>query len=55
VQNLKRHADDSVDAGREFVAAYVEFVHYAERLHLDATSPASHTPAGMEHGHGTHE
>lgn len=53
-RSLKQHADDSVEAGREFVAAYVEFVHYAERLHLDATSPASHGPAGTEHDHGSH-
>lgn len=54
-RNLKRHVDDSVEAGREFVAAYVEFVHYAERLHLDATSPAAHSAAGAEHGHGDHQ
>ena len=28
--------------GREFVEAYVEFVHYVERLHLDATGEAIH-------------
>jgi hypothetical protein len=37
----KKHADETVARGREFVAAYVEFMHYAERLHGDAiTSPA---------------
>jgi hypothetical protein len=42
----KRHADDSVAAGREFVAAYVEFTHYVERLHADAAGHAGHaTPA----------
>jgi len=40
----KKHAGESVAAGREFVRAYVEFVHYVERLHADATSPASHLP-----------
>ncbi len=39
----KRHADESVAAGREFVEAYVEFTHYVERLHADATGPAGHT------------
>ena len=29
----KKHADESVEAGREFVESYVEFVHYAQRLH----------------------
>ncbi len=38
------NAGESVAAGREFVRAYVEFVHYVERLHADATSPASHLP-----------
>ncbi len=38
----KKHADESVDAGREFVEAYATFVHYVERLHLDATGPAAH-------------
>ncbi len=33
----KKHADESVTAGRDFVNAYVEFVHYVERLHMDAT------------------
>ena len=49
----KKQADASVAAGREFVEAYVEFTHYVERLHLDATTSASQ-PAGMlaaEHKH----
>ncbi|MEJ2191241.1 MAG: DUF6448 family protein [Nitrospirota bacterium] len=32
------HAQDSVAAGRAFVRAYVEFTHYVERLHMDATA-----------------
>ena len=28
----RRHAEDSVEAGRAYVAAYVDLVHYAERL-----------------------
>jgi hypothetical protein len=49
----KKHADVSVAAGREFVEAYVEFMHYVERLHLDATTSASHAPGapGAEHKH----
>ena len=49
----KKQADASVAAGREFVEAYVEFTHYVERLHLDATTSASHhagAPAA-EHKH----
>lgn len=44
----KKHADETVEAGREFVEAYVEFVHYVERIHLDAAGPAAHH-AGSEH------
>lgn len=36
----KQHAAHNVDAGREFVAAYVEFVHYVEALHRTATRQA---------------
>jgi hypothetical protein len=49
----KKHADESVAAGREFVEAYVEFTHYVERLHRDATTDAAtgeHRPA-PEHQH----
>lgn len=36
----KKHADHSIEAGREFVAAYVQFTHYVERLHLDSIAGA---------------
>lgn len=50
----KRHAEESVAKGREFVAAYVELTHYVERLHQDATTDAAHaagekTPAAHAH------
>lgn len=38
----RKRADKSVEAGREYVAAYVEFLHYVERLHADAAGPAHH-------------
>jgi len=38
----KNHADESIEAGRDFVAAYVEYVHYVERLHLDLLGEAGH-------------
>ena len=28
--------------GRKFVAAYVDFTHYVERLHMDAMGPVGH-------------
>lgn len=43
----KKHADESVDAGREYVEAYVEYVHYVERLYDDAIGKA-----GNHQGHG---
>ena len=39
----RRHAGDDVKAGRRYVAQYVQFVHYVERLHRDAVGPV--------HGH----
>jgi Family of unknown function (DUF6448) len=42
MMETKKHADESVEAGREFVSAYMELVHYAERLHLDATAQMTH-------------
>ncbi|MBN1363149.1 MAG: hypothetical protein JW993_21290 [Sedimentisphaerales bacterium] len=36
-----RHAEDNVAAGRAYVAAYVEYVHYVEGLH-DALAGAVH-------------
>ena len=37
-----KHAADSVEQGRRYVTAYVEFMHYAERLLQDATTLAAH-------------
>jgi hypothetical protein len=39
----KKYDKDDVDAGREFVATYVVFVHFAERIYESAKNPA--------HGH----
>ena len=41
----KRYAPDDVEAGRAYSKAYIEFVHYAERLYGAAESLAP------EHGH----
>jgi hypothetical protein len=38
----KKYSSKSVEAGREYVEAYIQFVHYVERLHLDATTDAEH-------------
>ncbi len=41
----KKHAEDSVEAGREFVEAYVQYVHFIEGIHNMVTK-------GAEHHHG---
>lgn len=45
------HAADSVEAGREFVEAYVEFTHYVERLHMNAAADGSHHGEAKMHEH----
>lgn len=51
-----KHADESVEAGRRFVAAYVEFTHYVEKLHMVASGGGHHAEpseqgARKEHQH----
>lgn len=41
----KKHANHTVEAGRAFVEAYVDFTHYAERLHEAAEKRVSHGKA----------
>lgn len=50
----KRHAQDSVEAARAFVEAYVELAHYAERIHLDATGVAGHAQGHKEQAKDDH-
>jgi len=38
----KRHKDESVHAGREYVEAYVTFIHYIEKLHQIASHQGGH-------------
>ena len=45
VAEKKKHANDSVEAGREFVEAYVEYVHFVEGIH-------NMVARGPEHDHG---
>lgn len=49
----RKHASHDVGKGREYVAAYVEFVHFAERLDADSRRPAQHAGAaeGDPHRH----
>jgi hypothetical protein len=46
----KARADESVDAGRAYVATYVEYIHYVEAVHARASAPPTehhhiHAPA----------
>lgn len=44
-----KHKDESVEAGRKFVAAYVQFVHYVEKIHEVAVGhDAHHGSGGLE-------
>jgi len=50
----KKHDGESVEAGRAYVAAYVQFLHFVERLYVDATTPIAHGAGdvgGAEHAH----
>src|SRR3972149_6118292 len=46
----KKHAGESGEAGRAYVQAYVPYLHFVERLYLDASTPVTH--GGEE---GTHD
>jgi len=49
----RRHADHDVDAGRAYVAAYVDYVHYVEALHNAAAGAHAAAAAGpAAHAHG---
>jgi hypothetical protein len=48
----KKHAEDSVEAGRAYVAAYVDYAHFVESLHTissRATEEHAHLHAPDEH------
>lgn len=36
----RKHADENVAAGRQYVAAYVEFIHYVEQVHAAVAGEA---------------
>jgi len=40
-QETSKHANDSVEAGRQFVTAYVEFIHYVENIRQALSRPVS--------------
>lgn len=50
---MYKHKDESVQKGREFVAAYVEYTHYVERLHMDAGGATGHHAKNSHKEHAT--
>lgn len=42
----KKHAEHTVEYGRAYVASYVEFIHYGERIYQAAANPPSHHAEG---------
>lgn len=51
VMELKEHANDSIAAGRAYVEAYVDYIHYVEGLYMMVTGESPH--GGMHTGHHT--
>lgn len=43
VQETRKHADHTVEEGRQYVAAYVDFIHYVEGLHEAIAERATHS------------
>lgn len=46
----KKHADDSVETGRDFIEAYVQYVHFIEGIHNLVAKGAEHHHSA-KHGH----
>jgi len=46
----KKHMNENVDAGREYVEAYVEYVHYIEGMHKAIADRGSHHHEESEEG-----
>jgi hypothetical protein len=45
----KKHANKNIEAGREYVEAYVEYVHFVERIHDLIAEGAPHTHKEASH------
>ena len=50
----RKHAGESVEAGRAYVQAYVPFLHFVERLYNDATTPVAHGAGDVGRGRPGH-
>ena len=49
VREKQLHAGESVTAGREYVAAYVDYIHYVEELHQRAGTQTENKDSASEH------
>ena len=55
LQKAAEHKDESVEAGRAYVAAYVKFIHYAEGLGDAAEGAQAHgSPSEADDAHAAH-
>lgn len=59
LKEAKKHSEESVEKGREFVATYVEFTHFVERLYTVSAAPCpcgrhDGQQGGMMEMHGDH-
>ncbi len=50
----RNHAGESVEAGRAYIQAYVPFLHFVERLYVDATTPIAHGAGDIGEGKPAH-
>jgi hypothetical protein len=54
VMKKKAHMSESIEAGREYVRAYITFIHYVEGVHLAVAGQAGESEgsaAARSHGH----
>ena len=54
LMDARKHKDESIEAGRKYVEAYVRFVHYVEELHniIQTGGAHGHKKQGDDEGHG---
>lgn len=50
--DLSKHQDHSVEAGREYIKAYVTYMHFVEGLHNYLSSAAQGYHSSVDEGHG---
>lgn len=54
LQSLKDYDKNDLKAGRAFIEAYVDFIHYVEPIYEMAAGTGTHADDGAVHGHDTH-